>query len=149
MDFMLICITIAGHEHEFFFFNPKFWIPVKYMFRHILLIISTCDLELFKKLPTPMGNIMWKLEDHSCSSKRAILLQSWHFDIRKNRILCIKRMLVSRYIAHSSGVTTGGGGGHVPPPPPPNRLAIFFFLLIIEVCDVRLGKMPNTSHFLG
>ena len=44
-----------------------------------------------------MGNIMWKLEYHSYSRKRAILLQIWHFDIRKNSILCIKRMLVSRY----------------------------------------------------
>ena len=49
-----------------------------------------------------------------------------------------------------SGVTTGGGGGGTgarAPPPPPNRLAIFFLLLlVIEVCDVRLGKMPNTSQ---
>ena len=54
-------------------------------------------MELFRKLPITMGNILWKLEDHSYSRKRAILLQSWHFDIRKNSILCIKRMLVSRY----------------------------------------------------
>ena len=79
---------------------PQFWIAVKYIFRHILLIISTCELELFRKLPIPMGNIMWKLEDDSCSREWAILLQSWHFNIRKNTILCIKRMLVSRYIAH-------------------------------------------------
>ena len=30
---------------------PKFWIAVKYIFRYIILIISTCDLELFRKLP--------------------------------------------------------------------------------------------------
>ena len=101
MGFMLICITIGGHEHEFSQIFTKIWIAVKYIFRHILLIIFTCDLELFKKLPITMGNIMWKSEDHSYSSKRAILLQSGHFDIRKNSILCIKRMLVSRYIAHS------------------------------------------------
>ena len=58
-------------------------------------------MELFRKLPMPIGNIMWKLEDHSYSSKRAILLQISHFDIRKNSILCIKRRLFSRYIAHS------------------------------------------------
>ena len=101
MGFVLICITIGGHEHEFSQFFPKFGIALKYIFRHILLIIPTCDLELFRKLPILIGNIMWKLEDHSYSSKRAILLQSWHIDIRKNSILCIKRRLVSRYIAHS------------------------------------------------
>ena len=101
MGFVLICITIGGHEHEFSQNFLQFWIALKYTFRHILLIISTCDLELFRKLPMPIGNIMWKLEDHSYSSKWAILLQSWHFDIRKNSILCIKRRLVSRYIAHS------------------------------------------------
>ena len=47
-----------------------------------------------------------------------------------------------------------GGARGARAPPPPNRLAIFFFffffffffLLVIEVCDVRLGKMPNTSQ---
>ena len=97
MGFVLICITIGAHEHEFSQFFPKFWIALKYIFRHILLIISTCDLKLFRKLPIPMGNILWQVEDHSYSSTRAILLQSWHFDIRKNSILCIKRRLVSRY----------------------------------------------------
>ena len=99
MGFVLICITIGGHEHELSQNFLQFWIALKYIFRHILLIISTCDLELFRKLPKPIGNIMWKLKDHSYSSKRAILPQSWHFDIRKNSILCIKRRLVSRYIA--------------------------------------------------
>ena len=97
MGFVLICITIRGHEHEFSQNFLQFWIALKYTFHHILLMISTCDLELFRKLPMSIGNIMWKLEDHSYSSKRAILLQSWHFDIRKNSILCIKRRLVSRY----------------------------------------------------
>ena len=101
MGFVLICITIGGHEHEFSQNFLQFWIELKYTFRHILLIISTCDLELFRKLPMSIGNIMWKLEDHSYSSKWAILLQSWHFDIRKNSILCIKRRLVSLYIAQS------------------------------------------------
>ena len=100
MGFVLICITIGGHEHEFLQIFLQFWIALKYIFRHILFIISTCCLELFRKLPIPMGNIMWKLEDHSYSSKQltqAILLQSWHFDICKNSIMSIKRMLVSRY----------------------------------------------------
>ena len=97
MGFVLICITLGGHEHEFLHIFLQYWIALKYIFRHILLIISTCNLELFRKLPIPMGNIMWKLEDHSYSSKQAILLQSWHFDICKNSILCIKRILVSRY----------------------------------------------------
>ena len=97
MGFVLICITIGGHEHEFLQIFLQFWIALKYIFRHILFIIYTCYLELFRKLPIPMGNIMWKLEDHSYSSKQAILLQSWHFDICKNSILSIKRMLVSRY----------------------------------------------------
>ena len=101
MGFVIICITIGGHEHEFSQIFPKFWIALKYIFRHILLIVSTCDLELFRKLPILMGNIMWKLEDHSYSSIRAILLQSWHIDIRKNSILCIKRRLVSCYITRS------------------------------------------------
>ena len=97
MGFVLICITIGGHEQEFSQNFLQFWIALKYIFRHILLIISTCDLELFRKLPMSIGNMMWELEDHSFSSKRAMLLQSWHFDIRKNSILCIKRRLVSRY----------------------------------------------------
>ena len=97
MGFVLICITIGGHEHEFVQIFLQFWIALKYIFRHILFIISTRYFELFRKLPMPMGNIMWKLEDHSYSSKQAILLQSWHFDICKNSILSIKRMLVSRY----------------------------------------------------
>ena len=101
MGFVLICITIGDHKHEFSQIFLKFWIALKYKFRHILLIISTCDLELSRKLLIPIGNIMWKLEDRSYSSKWAILLQSWQFDIRKNSILCIKRRLVSRYIAHS------------------------------------------------
>ena len=58
MGFMLIYITIGGHEHEFSQISPQFGIAVKYIFRHILLIISTCDRELFRKLPIPMGNIM-------------------------------------------------------------------------------------------
>ena len=91
MGFVLICITIGGHEHEFLQIFLQFWIALKYIFRHILFIISTCYLELFRKLPIPMGNIMWKLEDHSYSSKEAILLQSWHFDICKNSILCINK----------------------------------------------------------
>ena len=99
MGFVLICITIGGHEHEFSQFFPKIWIALKYIFGHILLINSTYDLELFRKLPIPMSNVMRKLEDHSYSSKRAILLKSWNFDIRKNSILCIKRRLVFRYIA--------------------------------------------------
>ena len=99
MGFVLICITIGGYEHEFLQIFLKCLIALEYTFRHILLIISTCDFELFRKLPIPIGNIMWKLEDHSYSSKWAILLQSWHFDIRKNSILCIKRRLVSRYIS--------------------------------------------------
>ena len=102
MGFMLICITIGRHEHEFSQISPKLWIAVKYTFRHILLIISTCNLKLFGKQPISMGYIMWKLKDHSYSSKWAILLQSWHFWYpEKNSILCNKRMLVSRYIAHS------------------------------------------------
>ena len=97
MGFVLIYITIGGHEHEFSQFFLQFWIALKYKFRHILFIISICYLKLFRKLPIPMGNIMWKVEDHSYSSKHATLLQSWHFDICINIILCIKRMLVSRY----------------------------------------------------
>ena len=80
-----------GHEHEFLQIFLQFWITLKYIFRHILFIISTCYLKLFRKLPIPMGNIMWKLEDHSYSSKEAILLQSGHFDICKNSILCINK----------------------------------------------------------
>ena len=46
-----------------------------------------------------------------------------------------------------SGVTTGGGGhGGARAPPPPQSAGNFFFWLVIEVCDVRLGKMPNTSQ---
>ena len=41
----------------------------------------------------------------------------------------------------------GGGGGHRGARAP--QSAGIFFLLVIEVCDVRLGKVPNTSHFLG
>ena len=58
MGSMLICITIGGHEHDFSHIFPQFCIALKYIhvFRHILLIIYT--LELFRKLPIPMGNIM-------------------------------------------------------------------------------------------
>ena len=69
MGFVLICITIGGYEHEFLQIFLQFRIALKYTFRHILLIISTCDLELFRKLSMPIGNMMWKLEDRSYSSK--------------------------------------------------------------------------------
>ena len=62
MGFVLICITIRGHEHEFSQIFLKFLIALKYKFHHILLKISTCDLELFRKLPIPMGNIIYMFE---------------------------------------------------------------------------------------
>ena len=104
MGFVLICITIGAHEHEISQMFPKFWIALKYIFRHILLIISTCDLELFRKLPTPMGNILWKLEDHIAIQANELYCFKVNTLIsEKNSILCIQRRLVSRYtcIAHS------------------------------------------------
>ena len=58
MGFMLIYITIGGHEHELSQNFPPILNCGKYIFCHILLIISTCDMELFRKLHIPMGNIM-------------------------------------------------------------------------------------------
>ena len=45
MGFVVICITTGGHEHEFSQILPKF--PK-----------NICDLEVFRKLPIPMVNIM-------------------------------------------------------------------------------------------
>ena len=93
MGVVLICITIGAMNMNFSkILNCNKIHISSYFINNIYLWFGT-----FQKTAHSMGNIMWKLEDHSYSSKRAILLQSWLFDIRKNSILCIKRKLVSRY----------------------------------------------------
>ena len=58
IGFVLICITIGAHKHEFSQIFPKFLISLKYIFHHIVLTIYICDLELSRKLPILMGNIL-------------------------------------------------------------------------------------------